>query len=49
MSVLLEAGATVSDEQGKPIEIGVGEIAFEYFVVSNGLCHDSLLGLIAPK
>ena len=47
MSVLLEAGAKVSDETGRPIEIGLGEISFEYFVVSNGLCHEAILGLIA--
>ena len=46
MSVLIEAGAKVSDEKGMPIEIGVGEVSFEYFVVSNDLCHEALLGLI---
>ncbi len=47
MSVMLEAGATITDEHGNPIPIGVGEISFEYFVVSNGLLHEALLGQIA--
>lgn len=46
MAVLTEAGATISDENGDPIPIGVGEISYRYFVVSNGLVHQTLLSEI---
>ena len=43
MAVLAEAGATISDEHGNPIPMGLGEISYQYFVVSNGLAHQMLL------
>jgi len=48
MAILREAGATVTDEQGRAIPLGTGTIGFEYFVASNGHVHNELLGLI-PK
>ena len=46
MAILHEAGATVSDERGNPIPVGTGNIAFQYFVASNGRIHTQLLTII---
>lgn len=46
MAVLKEAGATVTDEAGRPIPLGMGGINFNYLVVSNGRTHDQLLSLV---
>ncbi len=46
---ILEAGGRVTDERGADIDLGVGEISFDYFVASNRLIHEELLGLIPPK
>lgn len=46
MAILQEAGATVSDERGNPIPVGTGNIAFQYFVASNGRTHTELLTII---
>lgn len=43
---ILEAGGRVTDERGEEIELGVGEISFDYFVASNASIHEELLGLI---
>lgn len=48
MAILREAGATVTDEAGNPIPLGVGTIGFDYFVASNGHVHEQLLRII-PK
>jgi len=47
MSVMLEAGATITDERGAPVAIGVGDITFQYLVASNGLVHEALLAQIS--
>ncbi len=46
MAILQEAGATVTDERGNPIPVGTGNIAFQYFVASNGRIHTELLTII---
>jgi fructose-1,6-bisphosphatase/inositol monophosphatase family enzyme len=46
MAVLLEAGGVVSDQTGAEIRCGTGVLDFSYCVVSNGLIHQELLGLI---
>jgi myo-inositol-1(or 4)-monophosphatase len=43
MAILAEAGATVTDERGHPIPLGVGTIECEYFVASNTKVHQELL------
>lgn len=48
MALIQEAGGTVSDEKGGAVHLGLGEIAFEYFVASNSKVHHEILGLI-PK
>ncbi len=47
--LLLESGGTVTDEKGKPLSFGKGEIGFRYLVGSNGLVHDELLSLLSTK
>lgn len=46
MAILREAGATVTDERGLEIPLGMGGIHFQYFVASNGRVHQSLLTII---
>lgn len=46
MAILHEAGATVTDERGREIPLGMGGINFQYFVASNGHIHQSLLTII---
>jgi len=46
---ITEAGGRVSDEQGRPIACGVGELSFRYFVASNGLNHEEVQALIPAK
>lgn len=48
MAILREAGATVTDELGRAVPLGIGSIGFDYFVASNGRIHSELLGII-PK
>lgn len=43
---IVEAGGRVTDERGKEIELGRGEILFDYLVASNRLIHQELLDLI---
>jgi fructose-1,6-bisphosphatase/inositol monophosphatase family enzyme len=44
-----EAGGRVTDEHGRELAVGQGEIAFQYLVASNGSVHDDLLKLIASS
>lgn len=46
MAILQEAGATVTDGQGRAIPLGTGSIEFEYFVASNGHVHKELLHIL---
>jgi fructose-1,6-bisphosphatase/inositol monophosphatase family enzyme len=46
MAILREAGATITDERGRDIPVGTGDIAFTYFVASNGRIHSELLDII---
>ncbi len=46
IAILREAGATVTDERGGDIPLGTGEIAFHFFVASNGRTHQELLAII---
>jgi myo-inositol-1(or 4)-monophosphatase len=46
MAILKEAGATVTDEQGRAIPLGTGAIGFSYFVASNPHVHKELLRII---
>lgn len=46
MAILAEAGATVTDEKGRPIPLGTGTIEFGYFVASNTHVHQELLSVI---
>ena len=48
MAILQEAGATVTDEQGRAIPLGTGAIGFDYFVASNTHVHNELL-IIIPR
>ena len=47
MAILQEAGATVTDERGGDIPLGIGDIGFTYLIASNGLVHDELLSIVA--
>jgi myo-inositol-1(or 4)-monophosphatase len=46
MAILREAGATVTDERGGDVPVGTGDIAFQYFVASNGRIHQELLAIL---
>jgi myo-inositol-1(or 4)-monophosphatase len=46
MAILKEAGATVTNERGGDIPVGTGDIAFGYFVTSNGRIHQELLNIL---
>ena len=46
MAILREAGATITDERGRDIPVGTGDIAFTYFVASNGRIHSELLSIV---
>jgi myo-inositol-1(or 4)-monophosphatase len=43
---ILEAGGLVTDERGAEVEVGVGEISFDYLIASNGAIHEELRALI---
>ena len=47
--LLEESGGRVSDEKGSPLVFGKGNVEFKYFVGSNGLVHDEILSMIAPR
>ncbi len=46
MAILREAGAMVTDERGVAIPVGTGDIAFQFFVASNGRIHQQLLNIL---
>lgn len=49
MAILQEAGATVTDQNGRGVPLGLGSIGFDYFVASNGHVHEQLLKIIPTQ